>query len=171
MSVSWASSEPWFCLGMRDELGEKQRRLSPKERRQKKRRWLGQVENAESGDALSLVFDQLVEVEIEDVAKGSQEKEIAADLLLEHFDAMLAKGPFYVGGHMLFHFPVADIGGDLLAGGIDLDTATRGDGFDDRPVHAGGGLLKLGDDVEDAAVADQALGDGLLERCVGACSV
>ena len=124
---------------------------------------LGQVEDTQRGDTLALILDEAVEIEAKDIAQTGEIKERAADLLLEHLDTMLAHFALDVGGHMLLDLPVADVGGNLRLAGVDLNATAGGDGFCHGSIDAGAGLLKLGEDVEDAPVADQALRDGLLE--------
>ena len=77
---------------------------------------------------------------------------------------MLAHLPFQVTGHVLPHFTEArEIRRNSLLASVDLDAPAGGDRLSKSSVRAGRRLLKLGHDIDDAAVPYEKLPHRILK--------
>src|SRR5690606_18859446 len=80
-----------------------------------------------------------------------------------HVPAVLAQLAPQMGVHVAPHLVEGAVDGELLGAGVDLHAPARGDGLEHGPVHPGHRLLRLGEDRENAAGADQVVVHHLLE--------
>lgn len=125
---------------------------------------LSKVEDSEGCNPFSLVFEERLKFKVEKVADGRKVKHVLADLLLKHFATVLAHLAFNVRGHVLLHIPVRDVGRELLTTGLDFDAPTGSYSLNDGAIDARACLLKLRDDIENAPMANEILGDCVLKR-------
>lgn len=126
-------------------------------------RALPQAVGTEQVHMALLLLDDRLELQAEDLGHGGEIEEVLAHLGLHRVSALLAQPARDVRFHRPDGILEGPVGGEGLLARVYLDAAALGRSLGHSPLEPGLGLLELGRQVEDAAMADELAVDGLLE--------
>jgi hypothetical protein len=110
-----------------------------------------------------LLIDYVLQLETKEIAQSSHVKDGATQLRLDDISATFTKLTVEMVLHMGPKLTITCVRGVTLASGIDADAPAIGNGLCDGAVNSGRSLLEFRSNVQDASVANQALGYGLLK--------
>jgi len=102
--------------------------------------------------------ENVVEIEVKQIAEGCEIEEGLSDLCFDDFSAVGAELSFEVAFEVVLEVKEGGIGRDLLFLGFNADASAPGNRFCCCSVDPGACFLKLGENIEDAVVADEKFG-------------
>jgi hypothetical protein len=116
---------------------------------------LTEVKQAQCGAFGGFLGDHLVQVQVQQIAQGRHIKQIPPQLGLNDLFAMFTNLSLKMGSQLLFGLLQRHIPGVELFAGMNLDTAAFRNRLHHGPIGSGIRLLKLGENIQNAAVTEE----------------
>lgn len=125
---------------------------------------LREIVNAEHVETFLLLYQDFAQVKLEQLADGGEIEKALTQLDLQHLPAVLAERAGEMGFHVVLEFvKTTRLVGQCLLASVHLEAPATGYRLDDSAVNPGIGLLRLGEYIENASVADEVFRNRLLE--------